>query len=546
MAVISTKNALTDFDMCLALAQTSIDTQMEYAWTAWKRRNKFQDTLNIFKLEEDDGQLIDSDFGLSAKLAPLTVSLAVPDGRIGQVQVTLRLESGKVVYYDERRGRKAESPIENWGVSFITDLDKKPVDLRLLQQIDSAAHKAAQDVIESTGLPDSVFSIEYLFLKLTDIDLMLSDNKNVKIPSSVPSSARAKALNMLNLLLQGKLGAPGQQGDFILGTVVRRNNRQATPTFALTDFVFHVHPDWSVASASTLSYLGQLAGRGLPPDTSAARLKLTDAWVRPEQLDGREASVSGIMAIGKNVFLEKYLIPRIKAALRDFHFPSPLPGISFGYAAGYEGPEPKRDRLTWAFTSSVKGGVSHPDGVGGRKDLSVDQGYELAFTVQPSSNQLSITGRLWTNVHYDGYTVFSDSPSDSIYVDGHQALSGTMSLVDNGIGADFNLESRLDYKVGDPVVDREVVDGFAKVTEALGSALKTLGIIASSPSELLRQAQRAAGEALKSHLRESLARLDTDLRQHTFIPPGGGVFTFQNPRFSDAGDLFFEVIYRAP
>jgi hypothetical protein len=37
------------------------------------------------------------------------VSLTVPNGRIGQVQVNLRLESGKVVYFDERRGRKAES-----------------------------------------------------------------------------------------------------------------------------------------------------------------------------------------------------------------------------------------------------------------------------------------------------------------------------------------------------------------------------------------------------------------------------------------------------
>ena len=41
-------------------------------------------------------------------------------------------------------------------------------------------------------------------------------------------------LTMLGLLLNGELAPPGQQGDFILGTVVRRNTRQATPTFALT------------------------------------------------------------------------------------------------------------------------------------------------------------------------------------------------------------------------------------------------------------------------------------------------------------------------
>jgi hypothetical protein len=540
MAAITTSNALTDFDMCLALAQVSIDTQMEYAWKAWKARKKFQDTLSIFKLKQRSGNIVDSPYGLSARLAPLTVSLTVPDAKIGQVQVNLHLIDGKVVYFDEEDGAKAEHSIDNWSVSFITDLDKKPVDLKALQQIDPAAAGVAQDVIASTGLPDSVFSIEYLFLKLTDVDLMLSDNKNVKIPDNVPSSARNKALSTLNLLLQGELG------EYILGTVVRRNNRQATPTFALTDFVFDVQSNWSVPSASTLSYLGQLAGRGLPPDTSAARLKLRDAWVRPEQLDGREATVSGVMAIGKGVFLEKYLVPTIKEALRTFQFPNPLPNLAFGWAAGWEGPEPKRDRLTWTFASNVEGRDSYPDGVGGRKDLSVDQGYELAFTVQPSSNQLSITGRIWTKIHYDGYSGLSEGRAVWMYVDGHQNLSGTMSLVDNGIGADFNLESRLDYTVGDPVVDNNEVGGLAKLWEAFGSALKGLGIIASSPSELLGSAQRQVGDEMQTHLRESLQRLDTDLRQHTFIPPGGGVFTFQNPRFSNAGDLFFEVIYRSP
>jgi hypothetical protein len=36
------------------------------------------------------------------------------------------------------------------------------------------------------------------------------------------------------------------------------------------------------------------------------------------------------------------------------------------------------------------------------------------------------------------------------------------------------------------------------------------------------------------------------MKEHKFIPPGGGVFTFQNPIFTQAGDLFFDVIYRAP
>src|SRR5215831_17783975 len=147
MASIVTANALADFDLCLALAQTSIDSQMEEAWKAWKRRTNFSDRINIFKLKRD-GQLVESAYGLSATLAPLQVGLNVADAKLGQVKVTLTLTSGKVVYYDELTEAKSEYVINApWSISFITDLDKKPVDLKILQQLDPQAHEVAQDVI---------------------------------------------------------------------------------------------------------------------------------------------------------------------------------------------------------------------------------------------------------------------------------------------------------------------------------------------------------------------------------------------------------------
>jgi hypothetical protein len=540
MGSIVTANTLADFDLCLALAQTSIDTQMEYAWKAWKRRTNFSDRVNIFKLKRD-GQLVDSSYGLSATLAPLQVGLNVADARLGQVRVTLTLTSGKVVYYDELTEVKAEYVINApWSISFITDLDKKPVDLKLLQQIDPQAHEVAQDVIQTSGLPESVFSIEYLFLKLTDVDLMLASNQNVNIPADVPQSARNKALSVLNLLLQGELG------EYLLGTVVRRNTRQATPTFAMTDFVFDVSRNWTTATASTLNYMGEFSGRPLPTDTSAARLKLSDAWVRPEQLDGRESNVSGIMAISKGVFLQKYLIPKIKSALDGFQFPSSF-GASYGYQPGYVFPEPRRENLSWIFSDSHTATLEMKEFL--RQLFDIGQGYELRFTVQPSSNMLQITGKLWSTVHYDGMTWLApdkDNHTEWFYVDGHQDISGSLNLTGSGIGTDFNLGTQLQYSIGNPTIDRDEVGGFANVYEGLGSALKSLGAVASTPQELIRQGQQGLGQALQGTLEHALARLDVDLKQQTFIPPGGGVFTFQNPAFSPAADLFLDVIYRAP
>ena len=129
-------------------------------------------------------------------------------------------------------------------------------------------------------------------------------------------------------------------GEYLFGTVVRRNPSETTPTFALTDFVFDVSPNWSEASASTLNYLGEFSRRPLPNDLATARIKLREPWLRPEQLDGRESMVSGIMAIARDVMFEKYLVPKVKSALMRFDFP-PVAGVSWGHTSEWTGPEPR-------------------------------------------------------------------------------------------------------------------------------------------------------------------------------------------------------------
>lgn len=113
------------------------------------------------------------------------MSLNVKNGKLGQVQVTLHLKSGTVFYEKtdfSRAERRAidndvedmivaanedpdnddvfdrfyaeykkqnpekfreETEIADWSISFLTDLDNKPYDLNLLQQVDPAAHEAA-------------------------------------------------------------------------------------------------------------------------------------------------------------------------------------------------------------------------------------------------------------------------------------------------------------------------------------------------------------------------------------------------------------------
>ncbi|SCW64633.1 hypothetical protein SAMN04487970_102368 [Paenibacillus tianmuensis] len=510
------RNVLTDFDLSLALAQKAINSQMQFAWKAWKKRKQVGQTLDIYPKKQDGTP---SKYGLSAVVEPLQVSLNVQNAKLGQVQVTLTLSSGTVHYYDEDQEAAFDQPIANWSVSFLTDLDKEPVDLNILAQIDPDAYKAASDKISSSGLPEDVFSIEYLFMRLTDVELLLEDNKNISIPSDVSGKARTKALECLNHLLQGDLGK------FMLGTVVRRNTNHPVPTFAMTDFVFDVHPNWTAADAATLSYLGVFSGRPLPDDINAARIKLEDNWISPGMIDGTEGLVSGLMAIRKEVFIDKYLMPEFESAL---------------------GLQPVVDGLKRSFTKSSSSSSTKRDFVDHKIDHSL--GYSLEIAIVPGTNRLDLTGGIDGSFTYTEHTLGpAGMETARITASGHRAVSGSLvlSMTDDSEGA-FSVSSQLSYSIGDLQSTKDS-SGFGVVENALSWIPKLLGITGGTIEEMLGNIAAEYVSTVEAALQKALGHVAIDLNQNHFIPPGGGVFAFQNVRFSnETGDLLFDVIYKAP
>jgi hypothetical protein len=512
-------NSLADFDLCLALAQRAINSQMEFAWKAWKRRVNFQDTIKIYKTKKD-GQLVDAKTGITAKISPLTIDLNLVNAKLAQVLVTLPLASGSVKYFDEEEEGIVTLPFEDWSVSFVADLEKKPVDLDILRRIDPDTHRTAAAVIARSGLPDSVFSIEYLFLKFTKVDLMLSDNKNVHIPASVPQGAREKALANLNFLLQGELG------DFMLGTVVRRNNKQSTPTFALTDFIFNVHPH-TKPEASTLAYLGMLSGRPMPANLTIARTRLEHPWLAPELLDGTTESVSGVMAISQNIFMEKYIIPKFSRLI---------------------GSQPVKSGLTWTYSGSQERKDETTDLV--ERNWETGVVWSLSLTVKPGTNTIAVAGRIASRALMDGYTLGmrgkSAFHSEWIHMEGHKDLTGQAELIGSAIAADFKLNPKLTYKFGGVAVDNDSIKGGAVVLNALEVFSKALDFSGATTAERLSNSMNTIVKNWSDWLEAVLKAVDVDLTNHAFIPPGGGVFTFSKPRFTPPGDLMWNVIYIAP
>lgn len=528
-AVGDTENVLTEsgFDMCLALSQQAINSQMQVAWKAWKHRKNIGNTIDISQLIKTESGIKPSKYGLrSVVLDEPYLDLSVQNVKLGQVKVTLTLASGVVRYFDEETEEAATYTFSNWRISFITDLSKKSVDTKILATIDSVSAEAVQTLIQQSGLPESVFSIEFLFLRLTDVNCLLLDNKNIEIPEDVPSAAKDKALSSLNALLQGEMG------EFMLGTVVRRNKAQATPTFAMTDFIFDVHADTAVAEASTLNYLGMMSQRPLPANLDTARIKMADAWVRPEQLDGTVSMVSGVMAISKSVFMDQYLIPKF---------------------TGLIGKAPIAKGLTWTFLDGSQGSWQTGDIID--RKWSKGRDWTLTLSVVPGTTRVNISGRVSSYAKMDGYTKEVDLGrlgdlggyhTEWIHIAGHQDFSGSIQLNEGSRDTEdsarnFVLTATVTNEFNGLVVDEKETEGGAKVLTVFQDVFT-----GSTFEESLSNAQREDVNNIRVWLDQVIKNVGLDLSQHAFIPPGGGVFTFQNPRFSKAGDLLFDVIYKAP
>ena len=527
-----TQNSLTQFDLCVAIAEKSLNSQLQTGWRQWLARSEFSAAdpragdftgeINIYPTNAETGK--PSRYGLKATLAPFTISLNVPQGKLGQVQVTLTLASGQVDYYSEAREEPATQPIRNWKISFVTDLDQQPVDWDTLKLIDPAAHSAAEQVVSRAELSPSVFSIEYLAMTLSKADLV--SNAIVDIPAEVPSDAVTKAKAMLNLLTSG------QAGDYVLGTVVRRSKTRgiALPTFALTDFIFSVKAD-PVPCASTLSYLGMFSKRPLPEDVDAARLAFRDNWVRPDMLDGTRGLVSGVMVIGKRALLDDHLIKQFTDAL--------------GRA-----PDVDPNGMRWTYRAEQKHKTRRKDIIS--HNFEHGWSWEIRIEVVPGTAQLNISGRINSFVHYEGRTLkvwrFGNDRTEGQYNDGHQDIRATLKLEGSGGSLDFKITADIpeDNYFSQVFVDRDTTFGFSHVTEAAGAVFKAVGIIGNSPAEILENASAGQLHSLKEVMNNALKQIDVECNEHAFIPPGGGVFTFQNLRFSDAGDAVVDVIYQSP
>jgi len=520
-------NSLVLFDLCMCLSEDAINTQLETAWASWKARKKWSDKISLFlsKPDKKTGAMKPTQEGIKARIAPLKIGLNVPNGKLGQVLVTLTLEEGTVFYRDD--DSIEEEPIEDWSFSFIADLDKKPVDMEALKKIDPNAFQEANELIDSAkedqkGLSDSVFSIEYLFMKFTNVDTMLIDNRSSSIPKTANEDAVIIAKRMIGNILKGEMN-----DQFILGTVVRRTGRKSTPTFALTDFIFHVHPH---PKASTLDYLGMLSNRPLPSDINVARSLINDPWVQPELMTGEEKLLNGAMIISKMSYLDKYLIPAIQKTLG-------ADNLSY-------------DNLKYTLKDAKRSNGSQDLAL---YDIKYDNEnvWEVGLKIIPGTNIIDVFGFISTKLYIDLITLSNDV--GHLHIRGYNQLSGQITIKgDTPMNAQrqpepekFSIQIDADINFSGVEMIEDDVTGIIEFSKNIEGILKSLNIIGETSVDKVRKSQADMVKLISDTLEVKLKNLKVDMNNQAFIPPGGGVFSYQNPHFSSTGNLYIDAIYHS-
>lgn len=508
VATGDTTNALSDFDMCLAISEGALNAQIARAWPSWLSSSGFTPTLDIFTTLKN-GQLVPSPFGVHVEMAPLTLSLSVPNGRPGQVQVTLNWQAGTVKYFDEAEGVPAELAIQGWSFTFISDLNRRAVDMNILEQLDPTLRDAVQRAIARASLPDDIFAVESLFLDVTHASGILEDNRALHTPQGVPDAARDRGAAAMRYFLQS-------MKPFMLGTVVRPRRDPRLTTFALSDLIFDLDPVNGRAGLSSLNYLGVFAQRALPTNQAEALGRLGDLWVRSGQ-------AHGVLAIGKGAFIERYLLPQFTARI---------------------GVAPSGGGLSWTYSGGNNESWTSSDIID--REWSRGKEWSLTIAIVPGTNQLRIGGRVASRATMEGYTKrfnigmgeWGHHHTEWIRMAGHRDLSGTVELTTAVSGSDLQLVPRVSYSFGAMAVDNDSVGGGANVLTAFEGAFT-----GGTTAERLQSQQQDMVQHLSSWLNDILAAINLNFSNQTFIPPGDGVFIFQNPRFSGAGDLLFDVVY---
>lgn len=557
--IAETENRLTDFDMALSISEKAINHQMQDAWNLWLRR-KDGAGLDRISLNPPNRKGLPSKTVLDAVLGAPRISLSVPRGGPNDVRVSFPIVSGTLQYLDEED--PVVEKIDNWLVTFLTVVDRKVVSRDELYRQDQSSARRVDEIIARHGLGEGAFSIECLFLTLTAVDMIRSrsiepdpeklSEEQRRNPPAIATTTQSKLADCLAHMFTE---AAAEQRKFILGTSVHPRALERAPTFTLKDYLFKVTRTDAAgggtkAAASppnTLDYLGVFfTGKSLPATTGEAdnaRARL-GPWLPAERTSGRTAMVAGVMAV-RGRMVHEHFSAGLRGGLDAEHTRMTAENAA-RRAQGEilhpetELPHPEAELLGGTMvtlgddtiTLTNRKAYQWTDKTGDEdKNLHLEK--HLRLTLSPKAGAgYEIQGELKVTLDRERVMTIRNSRASATST---AKLTGSVAFEVGGGAIFCNIVPRVSVLFDTPVEETTADDNwFARTfTNNEWDRREAGGFTRDS---------RAAIELM---LKRSIERLNVGLDKFAFIPPGEEVFTFSSPRFTGAGDLMLDVIYKA-
>lgn len=532
----STK-ALKDFDIALSLNQRAINCQLQSAWEVWgETAPGGRLALNINPL---NSRGLPSSTRLDAEMEPPKLSFSRTNTAPDEVITSIKLFGGSLKYLSD--GDSVEVPMHEYVLSLRSVLKKRTVSWKQLYAYDEECADGVLEHLQAYQLAEGQFSIECLFLTLTNKGTLLLPEVALPTGATLSPEARGKLAECIETWATAS-GIKGANGLLLSASVVPRHVKRA-PSVSMADYAFRLNknevPGVDEDRSNTLDYLGVAVGGRELPGAGAELLALCEKqgiWPSYHKADAKGGLFAGVMVLRKDLYID-HLRNGLSAALKR-----------------------EIDRMAAENAANPNGRLAHPeldfleelrfvrDGdslfLQGSKtyrwtdnELKLVLDKELRLEIKLVQGKVAaIEGLLYSHLDRDRTT--SWDVHSGAKATRKTTIGGTMTLHTDGEAACCSVTPKFQLSFTHLVGSKDDVGDISGFVQFFTRIKNDWDV------KIAGDWLGASRDAIIAMLQGVFSKVEVDMNNFAFVLPGEDTFTFRHPELNQFLDLTADVTYR--
>jgi hypothetical protein len=493
MRQMTVADRLSGLHMLVSVTQDSLN----YQFSELFERGIIHKNLDIV--------LGDTGLELHARLASPMVSFSVPTNRRAAV-LTVRMPSGTFVYWTGVGPKAVKNTIEfaDWSYAFQVSLD-----LRTIEQEALKASAAVPPEVKAhlQNFSSDMFTVRHLFMDFQNANLAAFDPNRTRMafPDGKPLSA-GQLTQFQNMLQTYFATLRGTDNPYVLGYAIHPTPSTSAATFIPTGSTFSTYDDPKSEGMNALNFLLMTQHADLPSDPKAGLFDFN--WVTSRDYDGR-------FVIASRMFWDRWFLPILRDAL--------WLGDAASAAQGWTFSRHTEDKRTEVDAVNCISALTKVDN---HVTMTNDRSAVVSFkNAGPSSVEIALSGRLQMTYRADFQCILPEWMSETATID----WTGKVVLT---AGRDGQVSMALTV----------TVPAASKVTDGNWLGKGDIGVIPKNQEVL-----NGVGQSFEDSMKRALGNVTDAFKalNSRFLMPAGDVFFFKNIQTDDAGNLLFDVAYKA-